>query len=198
MKPEIHDALIGRKTPPENNSGWINWPASTGAGNNSAGRVRRGAAYIPAKQRVAEAVAAATPQKSGIDASRGGLGGKTRRSSSCDECGKPTEQKKKGRKRAFCSDRCRDLSRRNRNFAVSGSVRGHSLQYPQNTENSCDKSIACKVGVGGRGSVDKALWSRIIETEIIVAHEWTPTTSADGVVSEQAILRRPALVRGWP
>lgn len=111
----------------------------------------------------------------------------------CAGCGSKFTAKRTGRKREYCSNRCRDEHRRQLNFSFYGKT-GHREAKPQNAKNPQTVSKNCEAVFAGRASPDQALRHRIIEIEIINAHSWTPGISADGVVFEQAILRKSARV----
>jgi hypothetical protein len=96
----------------------------------------------------------------------------------CCNCGAVIVAKRTGRKRLFCSNRCRSEARRARRFVAPG-------YYPsgatRNAENSLAKSSGCKGNFGDRASVDPGLWRLIVEVEIFAGLAWRPAISQDGV-----------------
>jgi hypothetical protein len=62
----------------------------------------------------------------------------------CATCGAPLDIKHNGRPRRFCSDRCWDAARRNRNFRVSGRARYPSQGVPGNPRKTQAKSTICE------------------------------------------------------
>ncbi len=117
--------------------------------------------------------------------------------STCRNCGAKIKASRTGRKREFCSERCRDTHRRQSNFEFCGSTRYPTQAKPRNAKNTTAISNGCKADFAGRGSAINGLRRRIIDVEVIAPHEWTEVTSADGVVSYVAILQ-PRSLRGAP
>ena len=115
----------------------------------------------------------------------------------CQNCGEPIIPKRGSRRQRFCNSRCKDEARRNRNNAICGRARYPSGSMPRSVKNSHANSNGCKADFGGRGSVDKALWRAIVETEVFAGRDWHEVTSADGVVSQVAVMR-PRVLRGVP
>ena len=74
----------------------------------------------------------------------------------CASCGQPLTIKPTGRSRQYCSDTCRDFSRRQRNFAISGHARYPHSGVPQNPDFSSANSVTCKAVSADRGSAVKA------------------------------------------
>jgi hypothetical protein len=116
----------------------------------------------------------------------------TSRAKHCLTCGSTIVAKHTGRKRKYCSAKCRDAHRRQLNFEVSGTARYPTQAKPRNAENPPTVSKNCEVDFAGRASPD--LWRRILEIEVIAPHGWSLIVSSDGVKSEQTFLRPPALV----
>lgn len=112
----------------------------------------------------------------------------------CATCGAEFFAKRTGRKRKYCSNSCRDTHRRQLNFQFFGSARYPCQAKPQNAKNSATVSKNCDAGSAGRGSVDKALWHRVIDVEIIEQNRWQEVVSRDGVVCQVAQLGRSPLV----
>jgi hypothetical protein len=67
----------------------------------------------------------------------------------CAVCGKPFIARHTGRKRLFCSSRCRTEARRQRSFVSPGYP---SAKTTRNAENSSANSTACKAQNSDRGS----------------------------------------------
>src|ERR1700722_2103761 len=85
----------------------------------------------------------------------------------CAECGRPLPRAHRlGRKRRYCSNKCRSAARRTRNF-VSG--RYPSSRASQNVKNNPANTTVCKGENAGRGAskvaLTPALWEKIVETE---------------------------------
>lgn len=66
----------------------------------------------------------------------------------CECCRKPLRLKLKGRKRRFCSNRCRSAARRNRDFVSSG--------YPNSATTQNDERNAAKAVISGAENRDQA------------------------------------------
>jgi hypothetical protein len=113
----------------------------------------------------------------------------------CAICGRRLVAKHTGRKRHYCSNRCRDRARQDRHYAFCGIVVTRGSGLPRNAGNPHTTSKTYKPDLAGRGSVSDALWHSIVETEIVAAHRWAPTVSTDGVVSQVAQLQ-PRALRG--
>lgn len=113
----------------------------------------------------------------------------------CAHCGRALKAKHTGRKRRFCSDRCRDQARKCRKSAFRGTVLGIGSRRPRNAENQPTVSKNCKGDFAGRASVDAQLWRAIVEAEIFAGRAWDEAVSRDGVRSLVTRLGRPALVR---
>jgi hypothetical protein len=111
----------------------------------------------------------------------------------CANCGKSLTPKRGSRRQRFCNGRCRDQARRSRNNAVCGRARYPSGPVPRSVKNPPEISNDCKPHFAGRGSVDKALWHDIVELEVFAGRTWCEIVSADGVVSQVAVLRPPVL-----
>jgi hypothetical protein len=87
----------------------------------------------------------------------------------CAECGKPLRAVRgAGRKRRYCSSKCRDRARRSRNFVATGYTR------PSATRNGKNNAVFSGVfsnRIGGRANPeapkldDGELWQAIVETE---------------------------------
>jgi endogenous inhibitor of DNA gyrase (YacG/DUF329 family) len=116
-----------------------------------------------------------------------------KRTTRCPICGNAITTKRAGRKRRFCSHRCRDEAWRNRNFQKTA----HTKQSRRNAINSPTQSIICDGQKRGRASVDAALWRQILDIEVIGGRDWLPVVSSDGVASQMALLA-PPLLRGSP
>ena len=85
----------------------------------------------------------------------------------CAECGRPLPRAHRlGRKRRYCSNKCRSAARRTRNF-VSG--RYPSSRASQNVKNNPANTTVCKGENAGRGAskvaLTPALWEKIVEIE---------------------------------
>jgi hypothetical protein len=85
----------------------------------------------------------------------------------CAECKRPLPRARRlGRKRRYCSNKCRSAARRTRNF-VSG--RYPSSRATQNAKNNPANTTACEGENAGRGSakvaLTPALWETIVEIE---------------------------------
>lgn len=115
----------------------------------------------------------------------------------CAECGEAFATKRNGRKRQFCSTRCRDAHRRQLNFEVFGSTRYRSQAKPRNAKNPPAVSMTCGADFADRGSGICGPRS-VIEAEIGAALTWVETVSGGGVVSLAAQLHRPALRKPAP
>ena len=113
----------------------------------------------------------------------------------CASCGRALEARHAGRKRRYCSDRCRDANCRQLNFEFCGTTRYPCQAKPRNAKNSQDTSSTSQADFAGRGCADKRLWCSIIETEIFSGRDWREVISSDGVRSEVTTLR-PRALRG--
>ena len=120
-----------------------------------------------------------------------------KRTGSCPVCGRSILAKRAGRKREYCSDKCRDAHRRRVNFQFCGHARYPHSAEPRNAKNSPVISNGCKADFAGRASVNKALRHRIIQVEILEVRTWREVVSSDGVQSRVAFLAAP-LLRGAP
>jgi hypothetical protein len=81
----------------------------------------------------------------------------------CQTCGeKLPATKRSGRHRLFCSDRCRDVRRRNLNFDFYGST-AQGQAKPRNAKNPPTISKNCKADSAGRGR--SVSWQRIVEID---------------------------------
>jgi hypothetical protein len=107
-------------------------------------------------------------------------------------CGTVIVAKRTGRKREYCSEKCRDAHRRQLNFDFFAST-AHGQGKPRNSKNSADGSEVSSGQNGGRGSVINGLRKKIIDIEVIDPHSWIETVSSDGVVSFVTMLRPRAL-----
>ena len=112
----------------------------------------------------------------------------------CASCGRVLVAKHIGRKRRYCSDRCRDRARQGRAYAFRGTTIGAGSRLPRNVGNLPSISRNCGPDFAGRGSADwRLLWHQIVETEIFAGRDWREVTSRDGVRSLVAVLRQRAL-----
>lgn len=105
----------------------------------------------------------------------------------CQICGADIAAKHTGRRRQFCSRRCRKAAQRLKNdgrYPPSGASR--------NAENSLAISIACKGDLAGRGSAICGPHD-VVEVELIGGRAWWEVTSIDGVKSQVSVLRPRAL-----
>jgi hypothetical protein len=100
----------------------------------------------------------------------------------CAVCGAGLDHKRVGRIRKFCSDRCRDEARRDRNFVGAfGPTPTEVAQTHETTENTSTNSVACKDEKRGRAfpldvlghgfrwpasGLDAELCGRIISAEL--------------------------------
>ena len=114
------------------------------------------------------------------------------RNQDCAICGHVITAKRSGFKQKYCSNRCRDTHRRQLNFAFFDATRYPPQGKPRNATNPSTISKYYKAENRDRGSA--VSWRRIVQIEVIEPHTWTPITSTDGVTSQQATLRRSALV----
>ena len=122
----------------------------------------------------------------------------TRAPAVCANCGNALKAKHTGRKRRFCSDRCRDRARQERVQTFRGTTLGVGSAVPRNAENSFDISRNCRRDFGGRASVDAPLWRAIVELEVFAGRTWHEAISRDGVRSVVAVLRPRALREATP
>jgi hypothetical protein len=86
-------------------------------------------------------------------------------------------------RRRFCSDRCRDAARRQRNHELFGVARGRrrgSSGVPRISKNNRVFSKGCKADFGGRGSGITGPAS-VIEAEVMAGRSWRQVQSPDGV-----------------
>jgi hypothetical protein len=116
----------------------------------------------------------------------------------CAHCGRALRAKHTGRKRQFCSDRCRTENRRRGEMAVQAlkkQPRYHPSGVSRNATNPSTVSKNYRADFAGRASVEAPLWRAIVEAEIFAGHAWDELTSRDGVRSLVARLNRSALVR---
>lgn len=111
----------------------------------------------------------------------------------CASCGCAFKAKHTGRKRHYCSDRCRDRARKSRKSAFRGTVLGVGSRWPRNAGNTSIISMNCGPDFADRPPVDPRLWHAIVEIEIIAGHDWHEAVSAHGVKSFVAVLRPRAL-----
>ena len=138
----------------------------------------------------------------------------------CRNCGAKIRTKRRGRRAKYCSASCRVDASRQLNFGFAkgeatkqlaqfenGKTPAGALKNParntpsrvlRNGKNPPAISDACRAEIAGRASAIKGLWRSIINVEVIAPHQWTEVTSADGVVSQVATLRPPALCRERP
>lgn len=114
------------------------------------------------------------------------------RNQDCAICGHVITAKRSGRKRKYCSNRCRDTHRRQLNFAFFDATRYPPQGKPRNAANPSTISENCKAENRDRGSA--VSWRRIVQIEVIEPFHWTPIKSTDGVQAYQTTLRRSALV----
>lgn len=92
---------------------------------------------------------------------------------SCEYCRKPLRHKLKGRKRRFCSNRCRSAARRSRNFVSLGNTSSSATQNDQRNAaksgtfdaENCDRAFPVNI-VGGSYRWPRRLDSKVI-AEII-------------------------------
>jgi len=99
----------------------------------------------------------------------------------CEQCGKPLRTKRAGRKRRYCSNRCRSAARRNRGWGTSFVSRGYpnegatrnepksATQSEPSQAEKCDLAFPIDI-LGGsrrwRGRLDRELLRSIVEQEI--------------------------------
>ncbi len=116
--------------------------------------------------------------------------------SKCPICAAPLSRKLIGRRKKFCSDRCRDQARRFRETAADAFKKGP--RYPCSILPRNDERNACGTGTfeaGNHGRAPAISGPRnVIEAEVIAGFEWREVVSADGIVSFVTQLR--ALRRG--
>ena len=115
---------------------------------------------------------------------------------SCSTCGAAIVAKRGSRRQRYCSPKCRDAARRERNFQKIGLARYPRSGVPRSTKKSRSASEASTAGLADqRNRVSRR---RLIEIEVIAPHEWKSATSTDSVVSWVAHLRPSPLVRNAP
>jgi hypothetical protein len=61
----------------------------------------------------------------------------------CPVCNSPIRIRRTGRTRIFCSATCRDVARRNANFADFGVTRPTASPVPRNPKKASTKSVLC-------------------------------------------------------
>jgi hypothetical protein len=103
----------------------------------------------------------------------------------CPICGEPFTRNTSGRRKRFCSDRCRDEARRARNFSVLGRCRGEPRNRAKSPCGTCTFFIENR----GRASHGIVGPRYVIEVEIERAHSWTVELSGYAVAQP----RKPAL-----
>jgi hypothetical protein len=74
----------------------------------------------------------------------------------CPVCNQPIDVKPTGRTRTYCSDRCRDVGRRERDFRGSSVPPDTGLASPRNPQKTSTNSVACEGTLADRGSAVKA------------------------------------------
>ena len=74
----------------------------------------------------------------------------------CRTCGFPINIKPTGRTRKFCSDRCRAVSRRERDFRDSSVTPYTGSGLPRNSKKASTNSVTCSGGLADRASAVKA------------------------------------------
>jgi endogenous inhibitor of DNA gyrase (YacG/DUF329 family) len=107
----------------------------------------------------------------------------------CAACGRSVLRQ--SRQQKFCSDRCRDFARREKNgrTAIKKSIVGQDTRKPTNPPKTLTDSMAC--GQGNRGRASRIYGPRhVIERELIAGRDWSPVVSPDGVRCMVAPLRR--------
>ena len=117
-------------------------------------------------------------------------------SANCGTCGAPLAANRASRRQRFCSASCRDAARRSRNFQKIGKARYPHSGMPRSDKNSLGNTNASRTDIADRGP--RISWHRIIEIEIIAAHDWQPLVSTDGVTGWATFLKPPVLVRNGP
>jgi hypothetical protein len=75
---------------------------------------------------------------------------------SCTTCGKPITPKPASRRKRYCSYRCRDEARRQRNFANFACTRTTGEAIPRSARKSSITSADCAAHFGGRAFPTKA------------------------------------------
>jgi endogenous inhibitor of DNA gyrase (YacG/DUF329 family) len=110
----------------------------------------------------------------------------------CECCGVAFTAKRAARRQFFCSSRCRDADRRERNFRHFGSARGGRSAVPRSSQKTQVISSHYKGTFGDRPLVNarpkrisRDLWNTIVATEIGVvpnsggsvlpASDWAPS-----------------------
>jgi hypothetical protein len=73
----------------------------------------------------------------------------------CAVCNAALAIKQNGRRRHFCSDRCRDTARRNANFRDLGITRPNGSAMPRNPQKTSSNTTTCKAEIGDRGCAIK-------------------------------------------
>ena len=115
-------------------------------------------------------------------------GGRAGNAVCCQKCGKPLHPKRGSRRQQYCSYKCRDEARRDRNFAVSATTRRGRKAIPRPVENQPLVSNGYKADFAGRdfSIVGPA---KVIEREIIAGRIWESVVSPDGVTCQIARYR---------
>jgi hypothetical protein len=106
----------------------------------------------------------------------------------CQKCGEPLHPKRGSRRQLYCSYKCRDEARRQRNFAASGATRYPSQGIPRSVENQPLSSNGCKADFVVRPPCIVGP-ARVIETEVIAGRSWESVVSPDGVTCQVARYR---------
>ena len=114
----------------------------------------------------------------------------------CGTCGAVIVAKRGSRRQRFCSPKCRDAARRSRNFQKIGRTRYPHSGVPRSAKNSLGTSNTSETDFADRGP--RISWHRIIEIEVIAAHDWQPLVSTDSVTGWATFLKPPVLVRNGP
>ena len=74
----------------------------------------------------------------------------------CESCGVAFTAKRAARRQFFCSSRCRDADRRERNFRHFGTARGGRSAVPRSSQKTQVISRSCKGTFGDRAPIETA------------------------------------------
>jgi hypothetical protein len=98
----------------------------------------------------------------------------------CQHCGAEIRSRKRsGRKAAFCSYKCRDAARRNRNFVGSGNTRKGTQAIPRNASKSSTNSSHCKGDFADRGR------ARSVPLNLLGGYRWPGAEPLDADTREK-------------
>ncbi len=115
----------------------------------------------------------------------------------CATCGTTLATQRASRRQKYCSYRCRDTARRERNFATFSATRYPYLGKPRSVRNRPLLSKDCKGVFADRPPRINAVPRRVIERELFADRGWLTITSPDGVVCQVASAGAFRLSRAW-